>query len=350
MDELSLSVEGLRYSGWQSIRVTRSIEQLAPTFAVGFAEQWNELGEPIPINEGDGAIVRLGDDTVITGYVDDSNISYDDATHEANVMGRAITGDLVDCAAIHQGSLWRNADLETIANDLCAPFSLEVDVEGSVGKVFRRFPLQEGETVHETLERAARMRGVLLLTSAEGKLLLTHTGSREVGTALVRGQNIIRGSRRGSMRDRFSQYTGKAQIAGDDSKSGEDVVIKRTVTDERVNRYRPTIIMAETEDTGEELKDRVTWERNRRAGDARRVTYTVQGWRDDDGKLWEPNTLVNVSDGWLRIRGQLLVVSVQYQRSNGGTTTEIELTRKEAFDLIEFPPPKPRNRGEDFYA
>lgn len=350
MDELSLQVEGTRYSGWQDVDVQRSIEQLAFSFNVGFTERWNEMGDPLPINEGDSVIVKLDDDTVIQGYVDDSNLSYTNNSHSAVVTGRSSTGDLVDCAAIYKSGLWRNAGIAKIAEDLCSPFSVDVETVGDMGSKFRRFAIQDGETVHETLERAARMRGLMVLTSNQNKLLLARRGTRKSSTVLRRGENILAGSRRGSMRDRFSQYIGKAQIPGDDSQSGDTVTFKRTVDDDRVRRYRPTIIMAENEDTGKELKDRVKWERNRRAGDARRLNYTVQGWRDNEGKLWEPNTLVDVEDDFLRVKLELLVVSVTNRKGNDGTTTELELTRKEAFDLIEFPAPRPTKRGDDFYA
>lgn len=350
VDGLTLGVEGTLYAGWQSIAMTRSIEQMVNTFSVGFAERWYEDSKPIPINDGDPVIIELDRDEVLVGFVDDSEVSYDASSHGATVTGRSKTGDLVDCAAIHKSGEWKRSTIKKIAQDLCTPFDINVRLRGSEGAPFRKFAIQDGETVHEALERGARMRGLMLLTNTKGDLFLTRAGTRKVNTVIKRGVNVLTGARRGSMRDRFSKYIGKAQIPGDDKQSGDDITIKRSVEDKRVRRYRPTIIMAENEDTGKELKDRVVWERNRRSGDARRAIYTVQGWRDDDFRLWEPNTLVDVDDPLLRIRGELLIVSVKYQRGNDGTTTELELSRKEAFELIEFPPPKPKTTGEDFLA
>jgi len=351
MSELSLSVGGKSYVGWQSASVTWSIRQLAQSFSVGFTERWNELAEAIPINEGDSVNVKLDNETVINGYVDDSDLSYSAGSHQANIRGRSVLGDLVDCAAIYKSGLWRNTGLRTIAESLCDPFEIDVVVAANLGRSFRRFALQDGESVHDALERAARMRGVLLMSTKEGALQFTRAGSRRVGDVLKRGNNIKSGSRQGSMRDRYSIYIGKAQIPGDDSISGKDVTLKRTETDARVRRYRPTVIMAENEDTGAELQDRMTWERNRRAGEAREVTYVVQGWRDRSGDLWEPNTLIDVDDDWFRIHERLLIVGVTYSQTvTEGSTTSLVLSRKEAYDLIDMPPPKPSKQGEDFYA
>jgi prophage tail gpP-like protein len=351
MSELTLTVSGLKYEGWQNISVNRSIEQVASSFSVGFAELWYKDGKAIPIDEGEDVDVKLDGELVITGYVDTSNITYDAQTHSAQITGRSKTGDLVDCLALVTGGLWKTKTIDKIATDICQPFNINASVSGSPGAPFRRFSLQDGETAFDAIERAARMRGMLVIDDTAGDLVLTRAGSRSVSTKLELGVNILRANRRGSASERFSQYICKVQIPGDDNTSGKQLFIKRTADDSRVNRYRPTQIMAETEDTGKEVKDRVTWERNRRAADARRVTYTVQGWTDDSGQLWEPNTLVTVKDEFLRIDGELLVVSVAYNKSLAGTTTDIELTNKEAFDLIDLPPPKPpKKSGKDFFG
>ncbi len=340
MDELALSVAGTLYKGWENVVVTRSIEQMASTFSVGFAELWNVDGEPIPINEGDAVIVKAANEELITGYVDDSNISYGVTTHTMSVTGRSLTGDLVDCAAIYKTGQWLKSKIDTIAKNLCKPFSVDVITTGDMGAKFKKISIQDGESVHELLGRLAKMRALMLIDTPKGELHLTRVGARKVSTVLERGVNILTGSKRGSMRDRYSEYTIKAQISGDDTTNGKDATIKRSISDERVRRYRPTILTADTEDTGKELEDSVKWERNRRAGGARRVSYTALGWRDDDEMLWEPNTLVDVTDKLLRVSGELLIVSVKYQRSSAGTTTLLELARKEAFDLIDLPPPK----------
>ena len=142
------------------------------------------------------------------------------------------------------------------------------------------------------------------------------------------------------------------KLAGDDEFSGRQAAqIKRTSDDDRVPRYRPLIIHAENEDTGKELQARVDWERNNRAGRARRVTYTVFGWTDDDGKQWAPNTLVRVKDPWFRIDGELLIATVRFSKSlERGTTTQLDLVRPEAFDIQPLPPPKTKSAGLDFLA
>lgn len=352
MDEVGLSVEGKLYEGWTSATITRSLEQFAPTFEVEYSEQWAAQGEPLPINEGDPCEVKVDGEPLIPGYVVDSDLDYDADNHGAKIVGSGVAVDLVDCSAIHKGGQWRNKKLLEIAQDICDPFLIGAKSDVTAGKAFRRFGIQDGETAFEALSRLAQMRGLMLVTDNDGNALFTRRGSIKTNTVIQRGVNVLRGNRRGSMRERFSEYIVKAQTAGDDQFSGRQASqIKRTSEDGRVIRRRPLIIHAENEDTGKELQERVDWERNTRAGRARRATYTLQGWRDDAGKLWAPNTLARVKDEWFRIDRELLIVTVRFTKSiDQGTLTQLELARPEAFDIKPLPPPAPKKQGSDFLA
>ena len=81
------------------------------------------------------------------------------------------------------------------------------------------------------------------------------------------------------------------------------------------------------------MRDRVRWVRNIRRAKSRHVTVTVQGW-SANSKVWEPNELVSVSIPTLGIEGQLLIVSVIQTLDQGGSLTELLLSRKENYELL----------------
>lgn len=355
MDELGLSVNGELFQGWKTVSIVRSIEQLAWMFRVGYTRfsADGDQQKPLPIFEGDAVTVKVDSDKVLVGYVDDAEDGYATQQQDAAVSGRSKTGDLVDCAAIFKTGQWRNSTLSQIAKDLLGPFKLDASVESSLSGVeLRNFSIQEAETVFEALDRAARMRGVLLTTTSDGDVRFTRAGATHTKTQLEYGVNILRGARKGSWKDRFSAYTIKTQAPGKDDYYGSDVAqLKRSNTDDRVTRYRPMTMMAENEDSGAELQARIDWERNIRAGRSRRLTYVVQGWRDDDGDIWAPNVLVKVKDERLSVKDELLIVTATLSRSmSEGTTTTLELTHPSAFDVQPLPPKKPAKAQSYFDA
>ena len=348
MPELILQVGGKNYTGWQQVGVSLGMEQVAGSFDLTVSDLHLGQVDAWRIFPGDACRLLLGSTPVITGYIDEVNPEYDKESHTIQVSGRDRTGDLVDCAALHKAGVWYKASLKRIAEDICAPFGVKVVVATDLGKPFAQFSIWHGETAFECLDRAARMRGVLLMSDGAGNLVLTRAGKERISTALVKGQNIEKGSGNFSWKDRFSRYIIKGQAPGDSwnlDNAEHHLEVKASVPDADVTRYRPHVIIAEQGD-GSTYKDRVTWERNVRAGRCSRVTYTVSGW-EHAGGLWLPNRLVPVSDPLLGIDSERIIAQVRLTLDEeSGTRTQLELCKKEAFDLINLPDKHKQKKGE----
>jgi prophage tail gpP-like protein len=343
--DVELVVDGQAYGGWRGISITRSLEQLADSFSLGFSDRWLQDAKPLPIVGGAACRVQYKGKPVINGYVVDDGVDYSDTTTSASVDGNSKTIDLVECSAASK--TWRKAKLQEIADTLCKPFGISVSAADGVdlGSEFRSFCVEEGEKVFETLSRAAQLRGVLPTTDAKGNLVFTRAGLQRTSTVIERGVNAWRGARKGSLRDRFSEYTLKSQIAGDNEFNG-DVAhnIKVTSKDDGVKRHRPLTIVSDTQESKKELQKRADWERNVRRGRSLRLTYSLHGWEHASG-LWAPNLLVPVRDNKLAIDGEFLVVSVKLTRDDKAPITELELT---AADAMTVEPPKKKAKGAGF--
>lgn len=346
-EDLQLIVSGTKYEGWKTQRVTMSLDQLARTFDVGYTEKATQDSKPVPIFRGDPCSLKIDGKLVVSGYASSVDKNQGWGECGANIKGSSFTGNLVPCTAIHKGGQWLNATCLTIAEDICKPFGIKVRADVGVGAKLPRFALEEGETAYEAIKRAAGQRALLLLTDADGTLVLTRAGTYKSGTVLKYGVNIKQSSWTSSMDELFSSYTVKAQVAGSDIFSGSAAnTIKATVPDSRITMYRPVTLCADSEDSKKELLDRAKWERNQRYGAATRYACTVKGWYDNDGVLWAPNILAQVDDPGFNLADTLLIVSVQFARSiEEGTTTQLELTSKEAYELIDIPAKKVKSKG-----
>jgi prophage tail gpP-like protein len=343
--DLALKVGGKKYSGWTTVQITRSMEQIAHSFSVSYVDKMLPEAEPLSIKEGDAVKVSIEDDDVIDGWVDISDISYDDASHRAYVSGRSKACDLIDCSVIHSPGSWIDRDLMQIASELCAPYSIGVVAEADIGEKLKYFAIQEGQTVFDVLNQLARIRGLIIISDAGNNIIFTRAGTEKIKTKLELGKNIKRGNRTGNITDRYSQYIVKGQTPGNDEWNGVKAAQQTaTVSDDTVSRYRPLIIQAEDTMTGSEVEKRATWERNTRMGKSQKLKYVyLMSWHHAAG-LWEPNKLVSIKDDFVGINDELIIVSVNYMLNEQGKSTEIELTRKEAFDVLELPAPKKKNK------
>lgn len=341
---LTLECAGRAYGGWKSVRVRRSMEQCSGSFQLEVSELVPGQDTTQLIRAGDACRVLIGKLPVITGWVDAVQIELDKTQHTVVIGGRDATADLVDCSAIRKTGQWRGQKVERIAADLCEPFKVRVQADVDTGAALANFALQEGETAFEAIERAARVRALLVMSTGNGELLLTRAGLRRSPTDLVLGKNLL--SARGTLdlRDRFSQYICKGQAPGTDLVHGTQVSqMKATAADVGVTRYRPFILHGEAADVNASLRQRVDWERNVRLARSTQFDLKVHGWSHAQGP-WLPNTLVRVNAPALRVVDEdLLISAVDFSLDERGTTTDLTLTRADAFSLL--PMKEQKGRG-----
>lgn len=334
-DVLRLLVGGRVFIGWKTVRVRRSLVHCAAEFELGVSWEGRLDGSIAPpIVAGDACEVLVDDATVITGYVDQVEGQIDEQVHEVTIAGRDKTADLVDCSAVRKSGQWRGSRIEQIAADLAAPFGVSVRAEVDTGKPLASFALQAGESVFQAVDRAARLRALLLVSNAAGDLVITRAGQERVSSRLELGVNLLALRAASDMRDRFATYTLLGQAPGTDIYSGALVAqIRAEAKDPGVSRYRPLIVTNDSPDVAATLQQRALWEASVRAAKSLTVEAELQGWHHADG-LWEPNHLVRVRAPSLSVDDELLITDVEFTKSERGTRTTLALTKPDAFSLL----------------
>jgi len=340
--DVRLVVDGQQYGGWQKVTIHRGIEQIAGTFEIEVTERWAGQDVARPIRPGAECKVTIDGEAVITGYVDEAQLRYTSSEHTVSVSGRDRTGDLVDCSAPPTQFMGRT--LLQVATVLAKPFGIAVKSEVDAGGAFRSLKGEDGQTAHELLEQAAKIRAVLLLSDGLGGLVITRAGLQRVSTALVLGQNVKEGSGTFSHRDRYRDYTVKGQMGGGGlwGVEGDDASVRSQVIgrahDAQVTRHRPLTVLADDQVDGKGARERAQWERNVRAGRAARVTYLVNGWRHAGG-LWAPNRMVPVRDTYLGLNKDMLITGVAMMLDGDGVRAALTVGLREAWDLVPLPEP-----------
>ncbi|MBM3114997.1 phage baseplate assembly protein [Jeongeupia naejangsanensis] len=335
MSTLELLVDGKIYAGWTELAVEAGLEQLSGSFTLQLTERWPDSGEPRPINAGQPCVVKVDDLPVVTGFIDSVSVSFNATSRTLSVSGRDVTADLIDCSAIHGAGQWKKASLARIARDLCKPYDIKVDVDASATALadqpFDSWNIEEGESCFDCLERAARLRTVMLTTLGDGKLMITRPGAEQTGLALVEGDNIVSASGNFSWNDRFSEY----RVKGQSRRSHAGVGISKDAEIGGDERHRLKIVLAEDQADGPTAQQRADWERTIRAARSNRATITVCGWRQaPDQPLWRPNLRVRLTSSLLRADEEKLITKVNYTLSAEGERCQLELADPRSFDQL----------------
>lgn len=343
--QIEVIVKGVAFRGWLQSEVERSLESLCGTFTVPVTFT---PGQPPRIARGDEVSVRIGAATVITGHVLAAEPFYRRGEFGMRVTGRDRTGDLVRSSAIHKGGQWKAATLTRIAKDLAAPFGIEVAVDADVGAPIADFKISHGESVLDTLSRAARLRGVLVTRDDAGRLLLTKAGKQRFEGVVRIGANVISMEAVGTDEQRHSEYVAYAQ-SNYESLNDFDAArsLKATAKDAEIKRYLPLVINSDGNRTQAELQALVDHTVRVRRGHAIGFKYTVEGWTFK-GKPWPLNQRVAVYDEIAGFQGEeLLIASVRHTCDlKEGDVTELLLRPVEAYDTVPLKTlPKHRNFG-----
>lgn len=334
MNDVFLIINGTKYGGWKDVEITRSMETLSGRFRLGLTERWPGQTTARPIKLSDTCTVKIGNDTVITGYVDDIEQSYDATMHTLTITGRDKSGDLVDCSAKHTPGQWKNQPLEAIIQDLTQPFGINVETEVPTGERFKTFAIEQGETVHEVIERLCKLRGLLCIPDGSGNIVITRTDKAKTTVALISGENILKGSIRLSAKDQFSDISVKGQTEGSDTVNPKvNTTPSAQSRDASVKRHRPLVLLAEGQADGATCQKRSDWETATRKAKGFEAQYTVTGWRQGHtGPLWGINQRVRVRDKIFKVDESLIISGITFRLDDqGGGLTELNLAKPDAF-------------------
>jgi prophage tail gpP-like protein len=356
--DVILKANGRDFGGWLNLKASSSLGQLAGTFSLGLTERWPDQAQKRAIQPGDSCQLYLGNQLIITGWVDSVDVSYGPKEHRLEISGRDKTCDLVDCCFLDEPQVWKDRYLLQIARDLCRAWDVEPILLGvDQGERFKEIAYSPGDTVMSLIRKLCRQRGILPTSYGNGQLILTRPGHLMPAATLKLGENIKSGRLNQDHSSRFSVY----QVRGQAKPNNQAVVYElhpsgnegartetleritaaqsqasplATISDLEITRYRPLLLVAEAPGDLAAMETRASWEKTTRKGKSRRVSYTVQGWQQSQNQIWNINQLVKVEDDFLGINEQMLVESVSFSLEDGsGSTTELGLVPPEAYQV-----------------
>lgn len=364
-DAVTLRINNEVYQAWDSITIQRALESMCGSFSIAMADKWRDSGEAWPLVPGAEVLIQIGKENALTGYIDKVAASVKSDTRTITVNGRDRTADLVDSSAFANPSVFKNLDIEQLAKKFATQiFGIPVVVDADLGNKFIKFPVKQGETVFEMLERAAKLRGLLLLTDEKGQLVITNRSGGDIGAApelsgkapsvknlvaaatfappaitksavsFVQGENVLEAQATYDDSDRYQTYFVKGQSSGDDLFFGKSVTaVEAFARDLRIKRARIKILIADGNVDKTAAQKRANWEAIVRATKALNVTLKVQGWQKPDGTLYKLNELARVDCKYIGIDADLLITGLAFSKTSAGKTlTTVKLSRPDSYD------------------
>lgn len=341
---LTLIIDGKAFGGWQRIRVTRSLDRVPSDFDIQLTERYPGQADAVLVQPGQACIVKLGADTVLTGYIDRYAAGLSARGHQIRITGRSKCEDLVDCSvspSALSGMTMTTSSLQLLAQELADPYGITAKslTGGSVPVVAPgggplTFSAILTESAYEIIERVSRYAGVLAYDDIDGNLLLANVGTSTMASGFQQGRNVESASVSYAMDQRYSEYLPALMSTNLYGSQGIGGVTYAPAFDRGVPRFRQLIVVSEQFAISQDfVQRRIQWEAARRFGRSQAVRLVCDSWRDQAGTLWAPNAFAPISLPTLKLapKDPWIIGEVSYLRDENGTHAELLLMPKEAF-------------------
>ncbi len=353
--DIRLVVEGVEYLDIVSATLTRGLSMIADGLTLVFTDKWMRAAsqEPLPFELFDPVEFTVDGEVALTGYIaalPRSRPYSGPMRFSMRVQSKA--AHLVDCDHAGKKRVWKDADVLTIASDICEAFEIEVTtLLADLGPPLASFAAKVGEKACALIQRALKKRGLYAVSKPDGSLGIVEASSARYKTSFVgprdpsRESNVLSIDVQEDGASLFSEYIvlGQSQRLPDwtdDGPGGSFAV----ATDPSVPVHRPLVLTDDSQGKKKDLDYRANWEMKARAGRSRGISLMVSGAMWDD-KLIRPNLVMSVSESAMDVTGDFLaeMVVITFD-ANAGTSTKIDAAPPEAF-IRESKPPNPKARS-----
>ncbi len=333
MSQVSLFVDDMEHFGWTSVSVRKSLQALCGHFDLSLSPNWEQMPIDWKAKPGQKCTLELSKTRVLTGFIDSFSESISANSRTIRVTGRDITSDLCDCYSTSRKRTWPDAKFEAITRSLISPYGLELDVQCDTGRVFNAFAIQD-ETIFSALDRAAKLRGLILYTNGDGEIVVTKPNiENEVQGILEEKKHILDAEVSKDYSNRFSEYTMRIMNTGAADKDEANLrPLAPPVLDPVIKRNRVLSISPEGYAQAQNASQRLNWEKSVRAAKSEKITVSIPQWTNADGLPWELNKLVTLEIPSLNVIGDYLVTGITFSLdASSGTRTTLECEKPEAY-------------------
>ena len=364
-NRVSIRVGGKIYGGWKSVSIQIGMDQMSRIFGLSVTDTFPGNTDFHRLRNGDLVQLYIGDDLVCTGYITKVDVNYDGKKVDVKVTGQSKTVDLVECCPVAkygvgskkdenawkgvvvgkdgkkkevppsaiQTTSWKNLKTSEIMASLAAPYGIAVHSIGEVGDKLTNHTVVPGETVKESINRLITKDNLVVMDNEAGDLVIVDVGSEgECSDALELGKNILTGKATFDASKLFSRYVVLGQHSGTDTDFGRSASEDKGIVDsELVTRPRLKVFKDQGQSCNKTCGERAVFEKRYNEAQYNKATYTVQGWRQSDGRLWSVNTKVFVTDTLLKVEGTFLLSSVSFSLNASGMITTLSVVLPDGY-------------------
>ena len=308
---------------WSSFNITQSIDTFDTfDFDAPFGENSGikDVIKPLQFKPGQLFI----DDELLSTIVLLNPVPTIGDSNSISVSGYGKPGVLNDCSVKFSDYPleFNNQTLEQIAKTLASLFDVSVEFSEPSGAPFGKVRVdgfgEKKGTPFSFLIKLAKERGFLISNTPDGKILFWKLDQNAVTTTLKEGHTpLLNVTANINPQGYYSEITGLGTIFY--IKDTEAV----TINNKNLNINRPFVYKTKNKLTGADLQNAVKWKVGLMIANAIKYSIDVQGMRDERGKVWKPNTFINLTapSAYINNETKFVIKNLNLAKSGSEMTT-----------------------------
>lgn len=327
-EALFIEVDGVPYTAFLRAQLRASFKEAARAFEVTLAAEAGASATNRIFYAGAEVRIFATSDLFLTGYIDQKQPHLSATQATIRITGRSKSGDLIDSDVNHDTSYFENKTPLEIGNELAKGYGAKFISDQTMQKK-ERHTLTPGESIFRSVEKLSRQQGMTITGTPEGDAKITKPdGSRHAG-GLIEGKNILVINADHNWSNRHSKYSFKGQRPF--GHGARRLHLVAGARDSAVKRKREKIAVHDDDGTIEDMKNRVKNRRNRAAGNSLKANVSVQGFRDEGGKLWTPGNLIWTESPFCDVAQDMLIEAVNISQGPEGSITVLSVCDPRAY-------------------
>lgn len=350
-DIITLIINNIEYSGWLSVNIAKSLENLSASFSIDLTQLFdNDNSINQVVKRGDEIKVLIDGRQIINGFIDTVSISYSNNSHSIRIDGFDKTIDLVQSSLVGNQDLNPPYTVVTLVNSILRGLNLsnKIKVTNTVSGLSSydvTFDSERGKNAWQALDKYLQKKSVFATSDTDGNIVIFRGSFGSTARGLFNRKtnntfenNVLSATKNTTTANRFNLVSVVSQSESIESEGlfydqgGESFVSR----DNSIRNSRKTEVLANSSMTSEECQELASFIRNINQARGTVYTYRVQGFKQsENGDLWLPNYLVHVTDDFFDLDADLLIRSVSFSKSTAGSFTTMELVDKYAYSLRE---------------
>jgi len=334
LNEVAITIDGVRYRQWETLRVTLVLDGVSEVlFRAPFDPDNADARRTFKPFTYKKMAITVGGSPLFTGVMVGVAPSLTPEDEIVEVSGYATAGVLSDCTPPPDMDLeFNDASLGSLARALASPFGIPVTFEGPDVSLGDRVMPSPVDSIWESLSRLSAPRNRVWASTADGGIVCREVTG--IGAPVARFAQGVPPLQAVAATFHPQQYFSHVTGVGVETvgAQGESYTVTNTWLK---GVLRPTAFrVTDIEGTEADVETATTSKAGRMFGNMAAYTLTVASWRDDAGKLWEPNTTVTlIAPGAMVYKEyEFLIRSVDLERTPDSETATLGVILPGAFN------------------